>query len=135
MSEFTHKNSVQCLNSTLDIFDVPPTQTSVDQGYWVEVRPTSAITQLSMLDFDISGSGPEYFDLANTFLKVTASVVNANGNNLANDVEVAPVNNWLHALCSKIDLTLNGTSVSFSSHHYGYRAYMEAFANFGSDTK
>ena len=53
MSEFTYKNSVQCLNSTLEIFDVPPTQTSVDQSYWVEVRPTSAITQLSMLDFDI----------------------------------------------------------------------------------
>ena len=88
-----------------------------------------------MLDFNISGGGLEYFDLANTFLKVTASVVNANGDNLADDVEVAPVNNWLHALWSKIDLTLNGTSVSSSSHHYGYRAYMEAFANFGSDVK
>ena len=46
-----------------------------------------------MLDFDISGDGPEYFDLADTFLKVTASFINVNGNNLANDAEVEPVNN------------------------------------------
>ena len=53
-----------------------------------------------MFEFAISDGGPEYFDLFNTYLKITASVRNRNADNLANDDDVAPVNNWLHALWS-----------------------------------
>ena len=48
---------------------------------------------------------------------------------------VAPVNNWLDALWLKIDVTLNGTSLCSSSHHYPFRAYIETLANYGSDKK
>ena len=93
------KNFVECLNSNLHISDILPIQTSVDQGYWVAIHPTSALTQLRVFDFDISGGGPAYFGFTETYLKVTASVVNTNnGDNLADDDEVAPVNNWMHAL-------------------------------------
>ena len=49
-----------------------------------------------MFDFDISSGGPEYFDFAETYLKVTASVVNTNGTDLSDDDEVAHANNWMH---------------------------------------
>ena len=88
-----------------------------------------------MFDFDISGGGPEYFDFAETYLKVTASVVNTNGGNLADDDEVVPVNNWMHALWSKVKVTLGGTTVCSSSHHYPYRSYIETFTNYGSNVK
>ena len=82
----------------LDLFSMPPTQTSVDEGYWV----ITAITPVSMLEFAVSDSGPEYFDLASTYLKIIDSVQNRNNIPLADGAEVASVNNWMHALWSTV---------------------------------
>ena len=48
MSEHVHKKSAQCLNPTLDLFAVPPTKASVEEGYWVEFQPLAAITPLNL---------------------------------------------------------------------------------------
>ena len=41
---FFHPHSCECVKSELDIFAIPPTQTSVEYGTWVEYNPLSAIT-------------------------------------------------------------------------------------------
>ena len=65
--------------SPLDLFAMPPTQASVEGGYWVEFQPCAVIRNLSVLEFATSGGGPEYFDLFNAYLKITISVRNQNG--------------------------------------------------------
>ena len=41
----------------------------------------------------------------------------------------------MHALWSKVEITLGGTPICASSHHYGYNAYIETLTNYGSDVK
>ena len=51
------------------------------------------------------------------------------------DDPVAPVNNWLHALFSQVDVYLNGTLVTPSTNTYAYRAYIETLLSYGPDAK
>jgi hypothetical protein len=41
-----HPNSCECTKSELDLLGVPPTQTSVEHGYWEQKGLTSTLTDL-----------------------------------------------------------------------------------------
>ena len=52
----------------------------------------------------------------------------------AND-KVCPVNNLLHSMFSKVDLTLQDKSVTSSSQHYAYKSYLEKLLGYGESAK
>ena len=129
-----HPQSCPCVKSELDLFSIPPTQNSVTHGSWVEFHPMAALTS-GPIEFYISGSGDDYIDLNNTYLQVSAKVVKKNGDNLDADDPVAPVNLWLHALFSQVDISLNEKLISASANTYAYRSYMETLLSYGSEAK
>jgi len=81
--------SCECTKSELDLFSVPPTQTSMEQGSWVEYHPLTTVSDGSPIEFDVSGTGDDYVDFANTMLYAKAKVTQSNGNNLAADTDAA----------------------------------------------
>ena len=127
--------SCECVKSELDLFSVPPTQTSIEFGQWVEHHPLATITDSGPIEFSISGSGEDYVDLANTVLYVRAQIVKADGTNLAEDSKVAPTNLWLHSLFSQVDVSLNEKLISPSTNTYPYRAYLETLLSYGPAAK
>ena len=56
-----------CINSELDLFSVPPTQTSVVYGTTVEYRLVAALIDSAPIEFNIPGSGEDCIDLSNSF--------------------------------------------------------------------
>jgi hypothetical protein len=58
-----HQNSCDCTKSELDLFGVPPTQTSVEHGYWEQKGLTSTLTDQGPYEFAVSGAGDDYIDL------------------------------------------------------------------------
>ena len=132
---FVHEQSCECTKSELDLFSVPPTQTSMEQGSWVEYHPLTTITDGSPVEFDISGTGEDYIDFGNTVLYVRAKVTQVNGANLAGDAAVGPINLFLHSLFSQVDISLNGTFVTTSTNTYPYRAMLETLLSYGEDAK
>ena len=97
---FVHRQSCEGVKSELDIFAVPPTQTSIEDGRWVEHQHLTSLDSGGggPIEFAIPGTGDAYLDLANTYLLIRAKVVRGVGTDLAADTPVAPVNNWLHSL-------------------------------------
>ena len=73
---FVHHESNECSKSELDLFRIPPTQTSISRGQWIEYLPLSNITDTGPIEFNVSGSGEEYLDLARTQLYVKAKITN-----------------------------------------------------------
>ena len=122
---FIHESSCECTKSELDLFSVPPTQTSIESGSYVEYHPISSITGNGPIEFDVSSSGEDYLDLANSFLFVTAKVTRVDNTNTHADDPVGPVNNFLHSMFSQVDIQLNGTLITSSTNMYPYRAYIE----------
>ena len=132
---FVHRQSCEGVKSELDIFAVPPTQTSIEDGRWVEHQPLTSLDSGGPIEFVIPGTGDAYLDLANTYLLIRAKVVRGVGTDLAADTPVAPLNNWLHSLFSQVDVYLNDTLVTPSSNTYPFRAYVDTVLSYGAEAK
>ena len=132
---FIHEGSCECTKSELDLFSVPPTQTTIESGAFVEFRPISTLTDGAPIEFDVTSSGDDYIDFANSYLHVKAKTVRANGANLEAADTVGPVNNLLHSLFSQVDVSLNGTLITNSSNTYPYRSYLENLLSYGPAAK
>ena len=132
---FVHGQSCEGVKSELDLFAVPPTQTSIEHGGWIEHQPITSLDSGGPIEFVVPGAGDAYIDLANTYLLVRAKVVRGVGTDIADDTPVAPVNNWLHSLFSQVDVHLNDTLVTPSSNTYPFRAYVETLLSYGAEAK
>jgi len=132
---FVHDMSCECTKSELDLFSVPPTQASMEHGSWVEYHPLTTVTDGSPIEFDVSGSGDDYVDFANTMLHVKAIVTHGNDTDLAAGSAVGPVNLFLHSLFSQVDISLNGTLITSSTNTYPYRAMIETLLSYSMDAK
>jgi len=135
MMVFAHDMSCECTKSELDLFSVPPTQTSMEHGNWVEYYAVTTVSESSPIEFDISGTGDDYIDFANTIIHVKAKITQNDGTNLPADVATGLANLFLHSLFSQVDISLNGTLITASTNTYPYRAMLETLLSYGQDAK
>jgi hypothetical protein len=101
----------------------------------VEYHPLTSVADGSPIEFDISGTGEDYIDFANTMLYVKVKITAQNGNDLAVDAAVGPTNLFLHSLFSQVDISLNGTLITSSTNTYPYRSMFETLLSYGEDAK
>src|SRR6218665_963905 len=132
---FIHPQSCECMKSELDLFVVPPTQTSIESGTFVEYNPISTISQGTPIEFSVAGAGQDYLDLSSTQLYVGAQIVKAADEPIDNNDSVGPANLFLHSLFSEVDITLNDTLVTSSNNTYAYRSYLETLLSYGGAAK
>lgn len=105
---FLHDHSCECLKSELDLFSIPPTQTTIESSHWIHYKPISSITRNSPIEFSIPGNNDEYLDLAHTMLKVRVNLVtetSIDNDNRDLASKVGPVNNFLHSIFSQVDVS------------------------------
>ena len=145
------KDSKICAQSELDLFLAPPTIGQVEKTTCLSYQPSSSISDNSLIEFFVAGTGDEYLDLQGTKLHLVLSVTNSSGTKITmsnflpdttaktssgetiKELGPAPVNNFLHSLFQQLDVFLNDKLVSTSNNLYPYRAYMENLLNYGSD--
>ena len=132
---FVHHESKEYTKSELDLFSIPSTQTSISKGQWIEYHLLSNITDTGPIEFNVSGSGEEYLELARTQLYMKAKITKPNGANLDPNTEVGPVNLFLHSLFSQVDVSLNERLISPSTNTYPYRAMLETLLSYGEEAK
>ena len=127
---------VEATPSSLDLFKKSVIQTAIVDGSWIEIRPINSIEETAPIDFHIDGTGEDFLDLSETYLKVKVRITSADGENgYPQDQMVAPANLILQSMWSKLDVSFNGKRVSSSGHTYPYRAYVESALNLGNDVK
>ena len=125
----------ECSKAELDLFSVPPVNTSMERGGYVTYLPVSSITDNGPLEFSVNASTDEYIDLGRTFLFVKVKVTTDEDENLEAAAKVVPVNLFLHALFSQVDVHLRGTLISPSVNTYAYKSYLETLLSYGTDAK
>jgi len=96
---FVHEQSCECTKSELDLFSIPPTQTSMEQGSWIEYHPLTTVADGSPIEFDVGASREDYIDFANTMLYVKAKITRVDGTNLATDSPIGPSNLFFCTVC------------------------------------
>lgn len=137
---FLHTHSQECMKSELNLFSMPPTQTSIDTSHWVMYKPVSSLTTDGPVEYVVPGSSDEYIDLPHTLLyvKVTFQPPDQNVNDANTDAllaQIGPTNNLLHSLFDQVSVTLNHQLVSPASNNYAYQSYIESLLSYGSGAK
>jgi hypothetical protein len=132
---FIREGSCECAKSELGLFSLPSMQKSIECGIYVEYHTISKITGGALIEFNMTATGDDYLDLANSFLCVRVKFTGINGDNLNAADTIGPVNNFLHSLFSQVDVSLNGTLITSSMNTYAYRAYIETLLSYGADAK
>ena len=99
--------SCLCVKSELDLFIVPPTQTSVEHDCTMNYHPVSTLTDNSPIKFNIPGSGEDYNDLTNTFLHLSVKITAVDEANILDAAAIGPLNLLIHSLFSQVDDALN----------------------------
>ena len=101
-----------------------------------ECRPTSQVSGYNPIEFNLCGAnGLEYIDLKRSKLYVKLRVKHSNGDNIAVDSSVGPVNGFFYALFSQVDCYLQGSLVTSSNTNYAYKCMMKMLLGFGQDAK
>ena len=59
---FLHAQSCECLKSELLLFDIPPTQTTIEGSHLVQYKPIPSLSDDAPIEFVIPGNSEEYLD-------------------------------------------------------------------------
>lgn len=113
----------------LKLFTVPSTESSLVKNEFIEYRPTSQVTDTSVIEFRVNPQENQYVDLKRSLLKVSFKLVKADGTNVGADDKVGVINNFLHSLFAQDDILLNQVLISPSSNNYPYKAYLDEALN------
>lgn len=150
---FINQASTLNVKSELDIFSVPPIQTTIESGSLQSYRPITSLSNHGPLEFVISGSSAdEYIDLGRVYLHIKAKILMDPAPVVAPAAPVVPpavapvppaapvrrlgpINNWMHSMFSQVDVFLNQKCITPPSHCYNFRAYLENLLSYGTDAK
>lgn len=137
---FINQSTTLNVKSELDIFSVPPIQTTVESGSLQSYRPITSLSNNGPIEFVVSGSSSdEYLDLARVFIHIKAKIEKSplpvTGVAAPDTRKIGPTNNWLHSIFSQVDVYLNQKCITPPSSCYNYRSYIENLLNYSYESK
>ena len=110
-------------SENVGLFLIPPTDKGIESKSWVNIRPTSQITDGGTIDFNVMGNTLQYMDLEQTRLYIKAQIVRKDGVKLLEKDFAASVNFLLHSLWSQVDVSIQQVSVASGvSTRYPFKA-------------
>ena len=127
MAEAAHPQSDQVISPGLRVFEVPPTDISIESYRMVTIQPTT--TGINPMEFIIPALD-DHVDLNRSYFTMQLQLKRNNGANLTNVNKLWATNNLAHTIIKQIDLGLNGTLISPQSDTYHYKAFLETLLNY-----
>ena len=126
------KAHTHCSLSELDYSDSKTIQNDIDHDYQCVLTPRNTIIDGNPIVFQIESSS-DFVDLGSTVLKLTLSIVDGDGADIAATDIAGPINNFANSLFSQISVSLKNTTISHPSPNYAYRAYFDNLLNYSQD--
>jgi len=137
-------DSCECARSELELFEIPPTQTSIEESRFEEFNPQTSLDRNNPIEFKIITSSDEYLDLFQSYLYLKARILDGAGNalpdtrvdgNLDDKSLVYPINYFPASLFNRVECYLGSKPVGSSESLYPYRAYIETTLSASRDNK
>lgn len=122
------------LNSSLDLFTVPPTDYSTASARWVKISPsTASVTPIQFYidkQADLIDLRRSYFEWALQFKRADGSDIPAATNNKNANTMTGIVNNIPHSLIKQFLLKCNGTLLTEQIDMYHHKAMLQTMLNY-----
>lgn len=135
--------SCECVNSELELFETPATQTSIDQTRFETFHPLTSLDRGGPIEFKCLGADNEYIDLNEVFLYFQGRILTGAGGqiteldngNVRDEAKVFPVNYPISSFFQNIEVQLNSKTINKLSNLNPYRGFMEVLLSFGYEAK
>jgi len=86
------------------------------------------------IEFVVPGHGDDCIDLPHAMLHIRAKINKTDGSNLTSaDKKIGPVNDFLSAMFSEVQIYLNNQLISYSSNTYTFRSCIEKLLNYNAN--
>ena len=126
-----HHDSMQCMSDELNTFEVPPTQTAIEDYRTVTVSPISTVTATGPVEWLVQGSSEEHIDLRETYMELSVKCVNDQGTAAAAATDaIGPVNSPISACFSQCTVALNDVPITYAASTYAYKAIIDQHMNY-----
>jgi hypothetical protein len=119
-------DSAECSKNELDLFNVPPTQTSIEEGFYDDIPAHSNFDKSSTIRFDITGDSLHFLNLSETEIHIKGyfcSLADPN-NGILETKKIGIANNLLGSLFSSAEISLNNKPVENTNSLMHYRDYI-----------
>ena len=133
MAKPLHKDSNDCISWSLDLFLLPLTQSSFQQGKTIDYHPITSLSDGAPIEFKVSGSGKEFLDLACLYLYLKVKVSKADGCYLDGASKVGFTNNPIESLFSQVDVILGGKLIYAATNTCAYHSLLELLLNYDKE--
>ena len=131
MTKPVHKDSNDCSSSSLNLFLLPPTQSSFQKGKSIDYHPITSLSDGGPIEFKVSGSGKEFFYLVRSHLyHLKVQISKADGTNLDGASKVGLANYPIASLFNHVDIILGGKLISSATNTYAHRSILEVLFNY-----
>ena len=144
MSALIHEDSHECLKSELALFDLPPTQTSIEETRQEEFNPLTSLDRSGPVHFKVQVGDDCYIDPNEVYLYLKARILDADGNTLTEKdkdgavkegSKVYPINNFIGSCFRDVEVYLNNVAVGGNTGLYPYRAYLTSLLSYSREVK
>ena len=141
-----NEDSCECAKSELEPFEIPPTQTSVEESRFEYFYPLTSLDRSGPIEFKIIASESEYVDTSETYIYLKARILDENSQKLADKTSdddatvpdksvVYPVSYFVSSAFKQVEVHLNSQPVGSADSLYPYRAYMETVLSYRTNVK
>ena len=133
MAKPAHKGSNDCSSSSLDLFLLPPTQSSFQKGKTIDYHPITSLSDGGPIEFKVSGNGKEFLDLARSYLYLKVKVSKTDGFNLDGASKVGFANYPIASLFNQVDVIWGRKLISSATNTYAHRSILEVLLNYDKE--
>ena len=130
MAKPVHKDSNDCSSLSLDLFLLPPIQSSFQKGKFIDYHPITSLSDGGPIEFKVSGRGKEFLDLAHSYLYLKVKVSQSDCSNLNGASKVGFTNYPVASLFNQVDVILGGKLISSAANTYTHRSILEVLLNY-----
>lgn len=141
-----NEDSCECAKAELELFEIPPTQTSIEESRFEFFYPLTSLDRSGPIEFKITTSESEYIDTAETYIYFKARILDENNQPLPDKTAdnddtvpdksvVYPVSYFVASAFKQVEVHLNSQPIGSADSLYPYRAYMETVLSYGTDVK
>src|SRR3981189_272099 len=105
---------------------------------YITLRPYHSMPDKGAIEFLLKDN-KEYINLEETTLTIKCKITNADGtaivSKIANDDQVAFVNNAMHSMFKDVEVQINGKRIEGGDNNYPYKSYIASVFRFSKETQ
>lgn len=140
------EHSCECAKGELELFEIPPTQTSIEESRFEYFYPLTSLDRSGPIEFKITASENEYIDTSETYIYFKVKILDENNQALPDKTSnddatvpdksvVYPISYFVASAFKQVEVQLNSQPIGSADSLYPYRAYMETVLSYGTDVK